>query len=166
MVVGGGNTAVEDALFMTNIANSVTLVHRRDALRADKITEQRLLAHDKVKVVWDSVVDEIVGEENPQKFVTGIKVKNIKTNEVSEIKCDGVFIAIGHNPNTTVFEGIIDLDVNKYISVAPGTTTTNVQGVFAAGDVREPRIRQAVMAASSGCMAAIEAEQFLAMIEE
>ncbi len=166
VVVGGGNTAVEDALYMTNIAKSITLVHRRDTLKADKIAQNRLLNNEKVTVIWDSVVEEIIGSEAPVKSVTGLKVKNVKTDEISEINCDGVFIAIGHNPNTKIFEGIIDLDVTKYISVAAGTTATNVEGVFAAGDVREPRIHQAVMAAASGCMAAIEAEAYLGLIEQ
>ncbi len=165
VVVGGGNTAVEDALYLTNIANSITLIHRRDTLRADKIAQQKLFSNEKITVIWDSVVEEILGTEEGMKSVTGIKIKNVKDNQTSEIKCDGVFIAIGHNPNTSIFEGILDLDVNKYIAVPAGTTATNIEGIFAAGDVREPRIRQAVMAAGNGCMAAIEAEQFLSLLE-
>ncbi len=165
VIVGGGNTAVEDALYMTNIAKSVTIVHRRDSLRADKIAQSRLTNNDKVNIIWDSVVDEIVGVDAPMKSVTGLKIRNVKTDEVSEINCDGVFVAIGHNPNTEIFEGIIDLDVNRFITANTSTTQTNVEGVFAAGDVREPRFRQAVVAAATGCMAAMEAEHYLGLLE-
>lgn len=161
VVVGGGNTAVEDALFLTNFATRVYVVHRRDQLRAEKILQQRLFDHPKVEMVWDSVLDEVLGTENP-KGVTGVRVKNVKTNETREIKADGVFIAIGHKPATAVFKDIIDTDEEGYIKCAPGSVKTNIPGVFAAGDVQDKVYRQAVTAAGQGCMAALEVEKYLA----
>jgi thioredoxin reductase (NADPH) len=164
IVVGGGNTAVEEALFLTNFASKVTLVHRRDALRSEKILEQRLLAHEKIEVVWDSVVDEILGEEDPF-GVTGIRLKNVKTGDTSELPAHGVFIAIGHAPSTELFTGQLDIDDGGYIVKAADSTCTSVPGVFAAGDVTDKIYRQAVTAAGMGCMAALEAEKFIAESE-
>jgi thioredoxin reductase (NADPH) len=160
-VIGGGNTAVEEALFLTNFASKVYLVHRRDELRSEKILQDRLLAHDKIEPVWDSVLDEVVGDEDPL-GVTGIRVKNVKTDAVSELKVDGVFIAIGHTPNSEIFKGQLDMDDHGYILTKPGTTQTSVEGVFAAGDVQDTIYRQAVTAAGTGCMSALEAERLLA----
>ena len=160
-VVGGGNTAVEEALFLTNFATKVTVIHRRHEFRAEKIMQQRLFDHPKIEVVWDSVVDEIVGSGTPP-GVTGVRVKNVKTNEIAEIPVDGVFIAIGHAPATELFEGQLDMDDGKYILTKPDSTATNIPGVFAAGDVKDQVFRQAVTAAGMGCMAALEAEKFLA----
>lgn len=160
VVVGGGNTAVEEALYMTNHASKVTLVHRRDELRADKITQARLFAHPKITVVWDSVVEEILGDENPL-GVTGVRLRNLKTNAVTELGALGVFIAIGHTPNTALFKGVIDLDDEGYIITKPNSAETNITGVFAAGDVQDKIYRQAVTAAGTGCMAALLANKFL-----
>jgi thioredoxin reductase (NADPH) len=162
-VIGGGNTAVEEALYLTNHASKVTLVHRRDELRAEKIMQDRLFANPKIEIMWDSVLEEVVGGTNPPS-VTGVKIKNVKTGDISEISTDGVFIAIGHNPNTDVFlkDGTIETDDERYIVTKPGTTQTNVEGVFAAGDVQDKEYRQAITAAGTGCMAALEAERFLA----
>ncbi len=160
VVIGGGNSAVEEAMFLTNHASKVTLIHRRDSLRAEKIAQDRMFSNPKVSVVWDSVVEEIVGTDAPTS-VTGVRLKNVKTGEVSTLKCDGVFIAIGHNPNTDLFAGLLDRDEEKYILTTPGSTTTSIPGVFAAGDVQDKIFRQAVTAAGSGCMAALEAERFL-----
>jgi len=162
VVVGGGNSAVEEAIYLAGLASKVTLVHRRDSLRAEKIAQDRLFAHPKVSVVWDSVVDEIVGDDNPP-GVTGVRLKNIKTGEVSQLACDGVFVAIGHTPNTELFKGALNIDDEGYIVTTPGSTTTNVPGVYAAGDVQDKIYRQAVTAAGTGCMAALEAERFLAI---
>ncbi|MGE5516177.1 MAG: thioredoxin-disulfide reductase [Bacteroidota bacterium] len=162
VVVGGGNSAVEEAIYLAGIASKVTLVHRRDSLRAEKIAQDRLLANPKVAVVWDSVVDEILGGDNPP-GVTGVRLKNVKSGELSELACDGVFIAIGHSPNTELFKGAITIDDEGYIVTTPGATTTNIPGVFAAGDVQDKIYRQAVTAAGTGCMAALEAERFLAI---
>lgn len=164
-VIGGGNSAVEEALFLTNFANKVTLVHRRDELRAEKITQERLLNHPKVNVVWDSVVDEIVGNlpgGDAAPGVTGIKLKNIKTNTASDLTVDGVFIAIGHDPATKVFKGHVDMDESGYILTKPDSTATSVPGVYAAGDVKDKIYRQAITAAGTGCMAALEADRFIA----
>ena len=161
VVIGGGNTAVEEALFLTNFASKVTLVHRRDELRAEKILQQRLLEHPKIDVVWDSVLEEIVGDENPL-GVTGARLKNVNTGDMSELSADGVFIAIGHAPATELFAGKLDRNDRGYIVTAPDSTATNVPGVFAAGDVTDEIYRQAVTAAGMGCMAALEAEKFLA----
>lgn len=162
VVVGGGNSAVEEAIYLAGLASKVTLVHRRDSLRAEKIAQDRLFAHPKVAVVWDSVVDEIVGDDNPP-GVTGVRLKNVKTGEVSQLACDGVFVAIGHTPNTELFKGALTIDEEGYIVTTPGSTTTNVPGVYAAGDVQDKIYRQAVTAAGTGCMAALEAERFLAI---
>lgn len=159
-VVGGGNTAVEEALYLTNFANSVTLIHRRDALRADKTMQQRLLSNPKIKVEWDSVVEEIIGTESPL-GVTGIVLKNVKTDNIKKLKLDGVFIAIGHHPNTEIFKEQLTLDGEGYIVTIPGSCQTNIAGVFAAGDVQDPKFRQAVIAAGSGCIASLEAERWL-----
>jgi thioredoxin reductase (NADPH) len=160
-VVGGGNTAVEEAIYLTNHAEHVTLVHRRDALRAEKIMIDRMLANPKISVVWDSVIDEVLGTENPL-GVTGARLKNVKTGETSELALDGVFIAIGHTPNTTLFKDKLDMDSEGYLITRPDSTATNIPGVFAAGDVQDKIFRQAVTAAGTGCMAAIETERFLA----
>ncbi len=163
-VVGGGNTAVEEALYLTHHADSVTLIHRRDALRAEKILQARLFAHPKITVVWDSVVDEIEGGGSPE-VVTGIRLRNVKDASVRSLPIDGVFIAIGHVPNTAIFAGQIAMDPEAYILTEPGGTRTTVDGVFAAGDVQDKVFRQAVTAAGTGCMAALEAEKWLAGLE-
>jgi thioredoxin reductase (NADPH) len=160
-IVGGGNTAVEEALFLTNFANKVTLIHRRNALRAEKMLQQRLLNHPKIKVVWDSAVDEIEGTTDP-KSVTNLKLKNVATGTTTDFATDGLFIAIGHVPATELFKGQVDMDADGYIKTAPDSTATNIPGVFAAGDVKDRVYRQAVTAAGMGCMAALEAEKFLA----
>jgi len=159
-VIGGGNSAVEEAIYLAGIASKVTLIHRRDSLRAEKIAQDRLFATPNVSVIWDSVPDEILGEDNPP-GVTAIRLKNVKTGALSELKVDGVFIAIGHSPNTEMFKGQIELDSENYIITKAGTTQTNVPGVFAAGDVQDKIFRQAVTAAGTGCMSALEAERFL-----
>lgn len=159
-VVGGGNTAADEALYLTNFAKSVTLIHRRDSLRADKVMQQRLADNQKIKIEWDSVVDEVVGTENPL-GVTGIVLKNVKTDSKKELKVDGLFIAIGHHPNTDLFKGILELDNDGYIKTKDNGCETNIQGIFAAGDVQNPNYRQAVVAAGSGCIAALEAEKYL-----
>ncbi len=160
-VVGGGNTAVEEALYLTNHATKVTLIHRRDALRAEKILQKRLFDHDKITVVWDSALDEVVGDEGPL-AVTGIKVRNVKSGNIQPLDVDGVFIAIGHDPATKLFVGHLTMDEEGYILTAPDSTVTSVPGVFAAGDVQDKIYRQAVTAAGTGCIAALEAEKFLA----
>ena len=159
-VIGGGNTAVEEAIYLTNFANSVTLIHRRDSLRADKTMQKRLLENPKITVEWDSVVEEVLGTETPLN-VTGLKIKNVKNDQCKTLKVDGVFIAIGHHPNTEIFKGQINLDDNGYIKTEPNSCKTNIPGVFAAGDVKDPQFRQAVIAAGSGCIAALEADKFL-----
>ena len=159
-VVGGGNSAVEEALYMTNHARHVTLIHRRDTLRAEKILQDRLFAHPKVSVIWDSVVEEILGTETPR-AVSAIKLKNVKTGEMSEMPFDGLFVAIGHVPNTAVFRGKIDTDAEGYIVGPSCNTETSVSGVFAAGDVRDKIYRQAVTAAGLGCMAALDVQRYL-----
>jgi len=164
VVIGGGNTAIEEALYLTNFAKKVTVVHRRDAFRAEKVMQRRLFANEKVEVVWDSVLDEIVGDEDPL-GVTGARVKNVKTGELTEIPADGVFIAIGHAPSTELFEGKLDMDEGGYLVTAPDSTATGVPGVFAAGDVKDKVYRQAVTAAGMGCMAALEAEKYLAALD-
>lgn len=163
-VVGGGNTAVEEALYLTNHATKVTLIHRRDTLRAEKILQERLLAHDRIEVMWDSAVDEVVGDEDPL-GVTGVKVRNVKTDAITDLAVDGVFIAIGHDPATQLFRGKVDMDDEGYIITQPDSTRTSVDGVFAAGDVQDKTYRQAVTAAGTGCMAALEAEKFIAELE-
>ncbi len=161
IVVGGGNTAVEEALFLTNFASQVTIVHRRDHFRAERILQDRLFKHPKIKVVWDSAVDEICGTQGPAK-VTHVRLKNVKSGATTELKADGVFIAIGHAPATDLVKGQLKLKPSGYIDVAPNSTATSVPGVFAAGDVADETWRQAVTAAGMGCMAALEAERYLA----
>jgi thioredoxin reductase (NADPH) len=168
VVVGGGNTAVEEALFLTNFASKVTLVHRRDELRAERILQQRLFAHPKVEVVWDSAVEKILtgadtGSGDPG--VTGVRLKNRLTGAVSDLATDGVFVAIGHKPSTDLFVGKLAMNAGGYLTVEAGSTRTSVPGVFAAGDVADETYRQAVTAAGLGCMAALEAERFLAAAE-
>ncbi|EAP90735.1 thioredoxin reductase [Oceanicaulis alexandrii HTCC2633] len=165
VVVGGGNTAVEEALFLTNFASKVTLVHRRDSLRAEKIMQDRLFNHPKVEVVWDSVLEEVTGEDKPVKAVTGVKLKNVNTGEVTERKADGVFIAIGHAPATELFTGQLETKDGGYLVTAPDSTSTSITGVFAAGDVTDDKYRQAITAAGMGCMAALEAERYLAALD-
>lgn len=162
IVVGGGNTAVEEAIFLTNFASKVTLIHRRDELRSEKILQDRLFANEKIECVWDSQLEEIVGEEGPMGGVTGVRIKNVKTDVLSEISAHGVFIAIGHAPSTSLFAGKIDINERGYINTAPDSTATDVSGVYAAGDVTDETYRQAVTAAGMGCMAALEAEKFIA----
>ena len=161
VVVGGGNTAVEDALYLTRHAQTVTVVHRRDRFRAEKIMQDRLFAHPKVKVIWNSVVDEIVGEGAPRK-VTAVQLRHTKTDTITRLPTDGVFVAIGHSPATAVFNGHLPMDSEGYLLTAADSTATAVPGVFAAGDVKDRIYRQAVTAAGMGCMAALEAEKFLA----
>jgi len=161
VVVGGGNTAVEEALFLTNFASKVTVVHRRDEFRAERILQDRLFAHEKVEVIWDSAVDEVLGADDPM-GVTGVRLKNVKTGAVSEVACDGLFIAIGHAPSSELFKGQLEMDAAGYLKVKPGTASTAIRGVYAAGDVTDDVYRQAVTAAGMGCMAALEAVRFLA----
>ena len=160
IVVGGGNTAVEEALFLTNFAAEVILVHRRDELRAEKILQHRLLNHDKIKVMWDSVLDEALGTDNPP-GVTAARIRNVITGAVEDVPVDGIFIAIGHKPATELFEGQLEMKTGGYIVTAPDSTATAVPGVYAAGDVTDDIFRQAVTAAGQGCMAALEAEKYL-----
>jgi thioredoxin reductase (NADPH) len=162
VVVGGGNTAVEEALFLTNFASRVTIVHRRDHFRAERILQERLFKNPKIKVVWDCVVDEIEGEANPAK-VTLVRLKNVKTGALTRLPAEGVFIAIGHAPATELVSGQVKLKPSGYVEVAPNSTATSVPGLFAAGDVADDVYRQAVTAAGLGCMAALEAERFLAL---
>jgi thioredoxin reductase (NADPH) len=163
-VVGGGNSAVEEALFLTNFASKVTLIHRRNTLRAERIAQDRLFNHPKVEVIWDTAVDEILGVlpggATPP-GVTGLRLKNVKTNETSELEVDGIFVAIGHDPATKIFKGHVEMDESGYIITAPDSTATNVTGVYAAGDVKDKIYRQAVTAAGMGCMAALEADRFI-----
>jgi len=163
-IVGGGNTAVEEALYLTNHAKSVTLIHRRDNLRAERILQERLFNHPKIKVVWHSVIEEVLGEQGPA-HVTGVRLKNVVTGDTEDLPVDGLFIAIGHNPVTELFKGQLKLDEEGYIVTAPDSTATDIPGVFAAGDVKDKVFRQAVTAAGMGCMAALEAEKFLAANE-
>jgi thioredoxin reductase (NADPH) len=160
VVVGGGNTAVEEALYLANLASKVTLVHRRDSLRAEKVMQDRLFKHPKVEVVWDSEIAEICGGTQPPN-VTHVALRNLKTGAASELKADGVFIAIGHKPATELFAGQLAMNETGYLDVEPGTSRTNVEGVFAAGDVTDEHYRQAVTAAGMGCMAALDAERWL-----
>ena len=159
-VVGGGNAAVEEAMFLTKFASKVKLIHRRNELRAEKMLQAKLKANKKIEIIWDSVVEDVVGEKNP-KSVKAIKIKNVKTNKITELKVDGLFIAIGHDPATSLFKGQLNMDKEGYIVTKPDSTVTNVPGVFAAGDVKDKVFRQAVTAAGMGCMAALEVEKFL-----
>ena len=165
MVVGGGNTAVEEALFLTNFASKVTLIHRRNEFRAEKIMQERLLRNKKIEVIWDSILEEVIGNDDPP-GVTGARIKNVKTEQSTDIKVDGVFIAIGHIPNTDLFKGHLDMDNEGYLITKPDSTASNIPGVFAAGDVKDKIYRQAITAAGMGCMAALEAEKFLASKED
>ena len=162
--MGGGNSAVEEALYLTGMASKVYLVHRRDTLRAEKILQDRLFAHEKVECIWNSQIEEIVGDENPNN-VTGVKLKSTIDETITEKKIDGVFIAIGHDPATGIFKGQIEMDDENYIITKPDSTETNIPGVYAAGDVKDKTYRQAVTAAGMGCMAALEAEKYLAAKE-
>ena len=164
VVVGGGNTAVEEALFLTNFASKVTLVHRRDTLRAEKILQHRLLNNDKVEVLWNTTLEEILGTDEPR-GVTGVKLKDVKSGDAYERATHGVFIAIGHKPSTEVFKGHVEMNEGGYITTAPDSTATNIPGIFAAGDVSDETFRQAVTAAGLGCMGALEAERFLTEAE-
>jgi thioredoxin reductase (NADPH) len=163
-VIGGGNTAVEEALYMTNHSHDVTLIHRRDTLRAEKILQDRLFANEKINVIWDSEVVEFVGGGDPEALV-GLDIRNKRSGEVSRVEVEGAFVAIGHQPATELFKDQLDLDGDGYIIVEPGTTKTNVEGVFACGDVMDKIYRQAVTAAGTGCMAALDAEKYLAAQE-
>jgi len=162
VVIGGGDSACEDALVLAKFAAKVTIIHRRDAFRASKIMQDRIFGNEKINVIWDSVVEEILGNESK---VTGIKIKNVRTNKVSELECDGVFMAIGHNPNTEIFKGKISLNEEGFI-VTDKRGRTNIHGAFAAGDVQDPIYKQAVTAAGSGCQAALEAGRYLAGLPE
>ncbi len=161
IVVGGGNSAVEEALYLTGMASKVYLVHRRDKLRAEKILQDRLFAHKKIECIWNSQIEEIVGDQNPNN-VTGVKLKSTVDGSITEKKIDGVFIAIGHDPATGIFKGQVEMDSENYIITKPDSTLTSVEGVYAAGDVKDKTYRQAVTAAGMGCMAALEAEKYLA----
>ena len=160
MVVGGGNAAVEEALFLTKFASKVTLVHRRDTLRAEKLLQQKILSHPKINIIWDSAVKEIIGTENP-KGVTGVLLENTKDKTTKQLNTHGVFVAIGHDPATKIFKDQIKMDTEGYILTDPDSTKTNIKGIFAAGDVKDKTFRQAVTAAGMGCMAALEAEKLL-----
>ena len=159
-VVGGGNAAVEEAMFLTKFASKVHLIHRRNELRAEKLLQEKLKANKKIEIIWDSVVEEVLGTDEP-KVVNGIKLKNVKNNKSSDLKVDGLFIAIGHDPATSLFKNQIEMDKEGYLKTKPDSTVTNVPGVFAAGDVKDKIFRQAVTAAGMGCMAALEAEKYL-----
>ncbi len=164
-MVGGGNTAVEEALYLANLARRVILIHRRDSLRAEKVLQTRLLRHPNIEVRWHSAVDEILGTTQPR-GVTGLRLRNTLNGSLSELAVDGVFIAIGHDPATSLVRGQLEIDGDGYVLTEPGSTVTSVPGVFAAGDVQDKIFRQAVTAAGSGCMAALEAEKYLAALEE
>ncbi|MGY9025396.1 MAG: thioredoxin-disulfide reductase [Candidatus Pelagibacterales bacterium] len=165
VVIGGGNTAVEEALFLTSFASKVHLVHRRDSLRSEKILQERLFKNEKVNIIWNSELAEITGDESPLN-VTGIKIKSTIDGSISELKADGVFIAIGHDPATKIFKGQITMDDGGYIITKPDSTLTNIDGVYAAGDVKDKTYRQAVTAAGMGCMAALEAEKYISSLEK
>jgi len=160
-VIGGGNAAVEEAIFLTKFATKVKLIHRRNELRAEKMLQKKLKENKKIEIIWDSVLEEVLGNEKP-KGVTGIKIKNVKTNKTSQLNVHGLFIAIGHDPATSLFKGQLDMDKEGYLITKPDSTQTNKPGVFAAGDVKDKIFRQAVTAAGMGCMSALEAEKFLA----
>ena len=159
-VVGGGNAAVEEAMFLTKFASKVKLIHRRDSLRAEKLLQKKLMENKKIEIIWDTVVEEVIGDQEPRN-VKGIKIKNVKSNKIEELKIDGLFIAIGHDPATSMFKSQLEMDKEGYLITKPDSTETNIPGVFAAGDVKDKVFRQAVTAAGMGCMAAIEAEKFL-----
>jgi len=159
-VVGGGNAAVEEAIFLTKFASKVKLIHRRNSLRAEKMLQSKLMANKKIEIIWDSIVEEVIGDNEP-KNVKGLKIKNVKTNKIEELKIDGLFIAIGHDPATQLFKDQLNMDKEGYLTTKPDSTETNIPGVFAAGDVKDKVFRQAVTAAGMGCMAALEAEKFL-----
>ncbi|MBI2620480.1 MAG: FAD-dependent oxidoreductase [Ignavibacteriales bacterium] len=161
-VVGGGDTAMEEATFLTKFASKVTIIHRRDEFRASKIMQEKAKKDPKIAFIWDTVVEEVIGKnENGKRSVTGLKLKNLKAGNLTEFKCDGLFLAIGHRPNTAIFQGMLEMDKVGYLKVQSGSTKTNIPGVFAAGDVADSVYRQAVTAAGTGCMAAIDAERFL-----
>ena len=159
-VVGGGNAAVEEAIFLTKFASKVKLIHRRDALRAEKLLQEKLKANKKIEIIWDSAVEEVLGTNEP-KGVNAIKIKNLKTNNVTELKVDGLFVAIGHDPATALFKDQLNMDKEGYLITKPDSTQTNIPGVFAAGDVKDKIFRQAVTAAGMGCMSALEAEKYI-----
>ncbi|AVP87435.1 thioredoxin reductase [Candidatus Phycorickettsia trachydisci] len=161
LVVGGGNSAVEEALYLTHHASKVTLIHRRDSLRAEKILQDRLFKNPKIDVIWNSELAEVLGTKEPIKSVIGAKIKNTQTNQIMQLDIDGIFIAIGHKPNTDLFKDFLEIDSAGYIKTKPGTVSTNIEGVFAAGDVQDKIYRQAVTAAGTGCMAALDAERYL-----
>ena len=156
----GGNAAVEEAIFLTKFASKVKLIHRRDTLRAEKMLQKKLMENKKIEIIWDSVVEEVIGEDDP-KNVKGLKIKNVKNNNFDELKIDGLFIAIGHDPATQLFKDQLEMDKEGYLTTKPDSAETNIPGVFAAGDVKDKIFRQAVTAAGMGCMAALEAEKFL-----
>ena len=159
-VIGGGNAAVEEAIFLTKFATKVRLIHRRNKLRAEKMLQKKLMENKKIEIIWDTVLEEVIGNKNP-KGVTAIKIKNVKTNKITEIKLHGLFIAIGHDPATSLFKGQLDMDKEGYLITKPDSTATNMPGVFAAGDVKDKIFRQAVTAAGMGCISALEVEKFL-----
>ena len=162
-VIGGGNTAVEEAIYLTKHATKVMLIHRKNSLRAEKVLQERLLANPKIEIIWDSVLEEVLGKhEGPMPEVTGIKVRNIRTDNVTQYRLEGVFIAIGHQPNTSIFADQLNMDEEGYLITQPDSTATNIQGVFAAGDVQDNKFRQAITAAGTGCMAALESEKYIA----
>jgi thioredoxin reductase (NADPH) len=162
-VVGGGNTAVEEAIYLTKHATKVLLIHRKNSLRAEKVLQERLLANPKIEIIWDSVLEEVLGKhEGPMPEVTGIKVQNIKTDNITEYNLEGVFIAIGHQPNTSIFVNQLNMDEEGYLITQPDSTATNIPGIFAAGDVQDNKFRQAITAAGTGCMAALESEKYMA----
>jgi len=161
VVIGGGNTAVEEALFLTNFASKVTLIHRRDELRAEKILQDRLLKHPKIEPLWFHQLDEVIGTDSPL-GVEGVRVKNVKTGEITEIACKGVFVAIGHSPATELVKDVLETHSSGYVVVEPGSTRTSIPGVYAAGDLTDDTYRQAITSAGMGCMAALDAEKFLA----
>jgi thioredoxin reductase (NADPH) len=164
LVIGGGNTAVEEALFLTNFARRVTIVHRRDSFRAERILQERLFTNPKIKVIWNSVLEEVLGTDNP-KGVSAVRLRNVQSGVATELETDGVFIAIGHVPSTELFKGKLEMSASGYLRTAPDSTQTSIPGVFAAGDVKDEIFRQAVTAAGMGCMAALEAERYLAKVE-